>query len=801
MTNEKRFKIDFEPKADEAVIVKVGNARFTIITSQLIRIEYSNNMDFEDRASQVFWYRKQPVPQFKLVSSGSKTEIITDRLHLHYIDDGREFNKENLYIELKELNKTWHFSDWNGGNLLGTKRTLDAADGEVELEPGLLSREGWVLFDDSNSLVINEEGWVEERKDGKDYYFFGYGHEYLKCLKDFSKVSGSTSLIPKWALGNWWSRYWEYSDKDLMSLMTEFKEREIPLSVCIVDMDWHIVKNKYNNGWTGYTWNKKFFPEPEKFIDWLHDNGLRTALNLHPADGVYPHEDKYSEMAQHMGIDPTSEKPIKFDIVDRKFMEGYLDILHHPIEEQGVDFWWLDWQQGNESKLKKLDPLFWLNHVHFYDLARDGVKRPFTFSRYGGPGSHRYPIGFSGDTIVTWNSLAFQPYFTVNASNIAYSWWSHDIGGHFKGTENSELNTRWLQFGVFSPILRIHSGKNIFQDRRPWANDAEINRINKEAMQLRHTLIPYIYTMAWRNHTEAVPLMTPMYYHHAEEDRAYRFKNQYYFGSELIVSPYITKRNEATNLSRKSTWLPEGEWFNFFTGEYHKGDKIIASYGKLDDIPVFAKAGAIVPLNSNAMEHVNNNPKELDLLVFPGRNNEFALYEDDGETLNYSNGKYAVTRFKQNYTGRLLEFSLAPVEGDIRFIPGERIYNIKFKGIKKPDVVEVNVNGANRTVDYSYDKENSVLVLKGISVTPQCEVIVKVFLEQGELINKEKNVLLKCENMLKTFTLKNDTKGLIYYFLPKIVEDLSILSSHSHDLEQSQFLALIETIKGEEVLS
>lgn len=735
MSKKERFKINFQPKANEDSVILFGNVRFTVFTPQLIRIEYSENKNFEDRASQVFWYRNHPVPKFQVIKKGNNLHIKTEYLNLYYTDDGRGLSKDNLYIELLELDKIWHFGDRNDGNLLGTKRTLDAADGEVELEQGLLSRGGWVLFDDSNSLVINEEGWVEERSEGKDYYFFGYGNEYIKCIQDFCKIAGNTSLIPRWALGNWWSRFWEYSDKDLMNLMTEFKEREIPLSVCIVDMDWHIVKNKYTGGWTGYTWNREFFPQPEKFIAWLHENGLKTALNLHPADGVHPHEEQYEKVAAHMGVNSATEQPIKFDIVDKKFVEGYFDILHHPIEKQGVDFWWLDWQQGTESKIKKLDPLFWLNHLHFYDLARDGIKRPFTFSRYGGPGSHRYPIGFSGDTIVTWNSLAFQPYFTATASNIAYSWWSHDIGGHFKGTEDKELNTRWIQFGIFSPIFRIHSGKNIFQDRRPWAFDDETNKINKEALKLRHALIPYIYTMAWRNHTESIPLITPMYYYNADEEKAYSFKNQYYFGSELLVSPYITKRNSSTNLSRKAVWLPEGEWLNFFTGEYYEGNKSIAVYGKLDDIPVFAKAGAIVPLNSNVMEHVNNNPKELDLYVFSGGNNEFSLYEDDGETLGYLNGQYACTTFKQSFSENSMELLISSVHGDKKCIPNERIYHIKLKGVKKPSLLQFYVNGINKTVDYTYDEKNKTLALKGVPITPDDEVVLRASVEKDGLVN------------------------------------------------------------------
>ncbi|CAG0927678.1 hypothetical protein PLCT1_00461, partial [Planctomycetaceae bacterium] len=366
-----------------------------------------------------------------------------------------------------------------------------------------------------------------------DRYFFGYGHDYQYCPADFCKMAGQVPLLPRWALGNWWSRYWAYTQSELKELVTDFQQHDIPLSVCIVDMDWHITNTgNDSSGWTGYTWNRDLFPDPRGFVAWLHENGLKTALNLHPADGVHPHEAQYSAMANALNIDPSLDSPIDFDLGDPVFARAYFEILHHPHEADGVDFWWIDWQQGTRSQLAGLDPLMWLNHLHFHDLARDGSKRPFIFSRWFGLGNHRYPIGFSGDTVVSWESLAFQPYFTATAANVGYGWWSHDIGGHMGGFEDAELYARWVQFGAFSPILRLHSTNNPYQDRRPWRTDAETLRVIGDAMRLRHALIPYLYTMAWRNHTQAAPLIAPMYYDYPDEDDAYRCPQQYQFGTE-----------------------------------------------------------------------------------------------------------------------------------------------------------------------------------------------------------------------------------------------------------------------------
>ena len=242
---------------------------------------------------------------------------------------------------------------------------------------------------------------------------------------------------------------------------------------------------------------------------------------MHPAEGVHAHEASYAAIAERMGIDPDSELPVDFDPTDPDFLEAYFEELHHPLEDEGVDFWWLDWQQGGVTRIAGLDPLWLLNHFHYLDSGRDG-KRPLTFSRYAGIGSHRYPIGFSGDTHITWESLDFQPYFTATASNAGYGWWSHDIGGHFKGYRDDELATRWVQLGVFSPVNRLHSGLNPFNTKEPWRFPAAAEQVMTDFLRLRHQLLPYLATMNLRAHAEGEPIVQPMYYDHPERGRGLR---------------------------------------------------------------------------------------------------------------------------------------------------------------------------------------------------------------------------------------------------------------------------------------
>ena len=295
MTKQPAYtRVDFAPIADPQAIVTAGNARFTVLGPRLVRMEYAPDGHFEDRPSQAFWYRRQPVPRFDVAYDDNGLTLTTDYLRLEYSGQGRPFAADSLRVTLLPDGPVWRYGDPASGNLLGTARTLDQVRGSMILEPGLLSRDGWTVVDDSRSLVFDEAKWLTARAaaDGAyDLYFFGYGQAYHEALRAYLAVTGGTPLLPRWALGNWWSRYWEYSADDLRALMTEFRERDVPLGMCIVDMDWHLVDvGEGINGWTGYTWNPELFPDPAGFTRWLHDHRMRTPLNLHPALGIRPHE-------------------------------------------------------------------------------------------------------------------------------------------------------------------------------------------------------------------------------------------------------------------------------------------------------------------------------------------------------------------------------------------------------------------------------------------------------------------------------------------------------------------------------
>lgn len=557
--------LETNPAAQESQVVRGKNYRFTVLTPCLLRLEYQKHGKFEDNATQRVLNRNLGTVPFMLKETDGEVHILTERLHLTYT--GQEFAPHSLNIRL--LRKTTAFLNvWYYGmavphygddevNLKGTARTLDGRDGECRLEDGLMSKGGIALLDDSGSLTLGEDGWLRPREnDGIDLYFFGYGRDYQQCLRDFYRLCGSTPLLPRYALGNWWSRYYPYTEASYLALMERFEREQIPFSVAVLDMDWHIADDSLDGGgWTGYTWNRSLFPDPASFLKKLHGRGMKVTLNVHPDAGIRSHEERYREMCAALGTDPESGDSVEFDVSNPDFWDAYFRIVHRPLEEQGVDFWWIDWQSGDSSKVKGLDPLWLLNHYHYLNNCRNG-NRGLCLSRYAGPGSHRYPVGFSGDTVISWETLKFQPYFTVTAANIGYTWWSHDIGGHMGGYMDHELAVRWIQFGVFSPINRLHSSDNPFVSKEPWNYPSEKAEIMKRFLRLRHRMIPYLFTMNELCHAEGLPLVKPVYYEYPWEEGAYQFRNEYFFGTQLLVCPITEPTEHATLRAQTKGWLP-----------------------------------------------------------------------------------------------------------------------------------------------------------------------------------------------------------------------------------------------------
>ncbi|NMM98451.1 glycoside hydrolase family 31 protein [Bifidobacterium olomucense] len=743
-------RLSTNPKMNPESTIQADHWRIGILTESLIRLEWQDDGHFEDHATQMVINRRwtDTTPRFTQTIRDGLLVIETPALRLTY--DMQPFSKEGLSIVVKGISNsqmnTWHYGDDQHGNLHGTARTLDAVNGPTALDLGVISRDGWAVLDDSASNIITEGSeaetvdgeanpfgtWVVSRHyNGTDLYFFGYGHRYIEAIQDFYRLTGPVPLLPRFALGNWWSRYHRYTEQEYLELINRFEQEGLPFTTAVIDMDWHLVDEvdpKYGSGWTGYTWNRSLFPDPERFQRTLHEHGLKTTLNVHPRDGIRSFEEGYEEAARHTGLDPAQGEPVEFDLTSPRFMNAYFQ-LHHRLENMGTDFWWIDWQQGGVTRQKGLDPLWMLNHLHYLDSGRD-ARWPLTFSRYAGPGSHRYPVGFSGDTVVTWESLQFQPYFTATASNIGYGWWSHDIGGHMFGYRDEELEARWYQLGTFSPINRLHSTNSPFNGKEPWNFRTEVEAVMVESLRLRHMLLPYLYTMNWRAAAEGRPLVEPMYWQAPEIPQAYEVGQEFRFGTELIVAPIVTPADRDVQMAKANVWLPQGTWFDFFTGRRYESltasGRRFEAWRPLDGMPVFAKAGGIIPLQPldelNGTLNSVQNPAHIELLVFPGADGTFDLKEDDGTNqAKPEEAALASTSMTLEWNDVIHEetgsshvvprFTINPIAGNCQAVPQCRTWTITFRGVSD-STLKASVDGIPVQVRTIYDSDTFSLSLR-----------------------------------------------------------------------------------------
>ncbi len=760
-------------KTPASHIFHSAGIRVSVLADTVFRIEIDPTESFVDAASLAIWNR---IPNTKvcekIAGKGDGFTIKTAMLSLTYKPGLNEMGYPDFKIETLEGQALWQMGQVAARNLGGTFRTLDDKNGPVLLEKGLITRDGWTLVEDSKQPVFDEKGWVTERSSNEiDIYFLYYGTNYRKCLQDFFRLSGPSSMPPRWVLGNWWSRYHEYTQSELTGVIEEFKAQEIPLSTCVIDMDWHtIVTESGRRGWTGYTWNEELFPDVQVMLDkFRKELGLRVSLNLHPHEGVWPQEEAYKDFCDLIGKDAKSLEPIAFDITDKQFVEAYFRFLHHPLEEMGIDLWWMDWQQGKKTKIKNLDPLWMLNHFHYQDLGRNQNRRPLQFSRWAGYGGQRYAIQFSGDTVVSWESLNFQPYCTATASNAGCYWWSHDIGGHFQGVEDPDLYIRWVQFGIFSPVSRLHSSKGQFRGREPWVKGKDSLEIGRDFLQLRHALIPWLYTLAFQSYATGEPLLKPMYFDYPDEEAAYNCPGQYVLGDSMIVAPITTPTDLDTKLSRQVVWLPEGNWIHFFTGESIAGNRWHVDYCNMESMPVFVKAGSIVPMSPKTGWGGLNTSDTLTLHIYAGENGEFTLYDDEGEGQDFRQGRSTFTKLSQSLNKNELSIQIDAAKGDLSVLPEKRKFKLLIHGVSQLDSLKLFCNGKETAstahqieIEYQEFNETVTLTLPECNVGDSQKVIIS---SKHELISKRNRTFEKCMKWLPNFRIAYALKTHVEFSL------------------------------------
>ncbi len=712
-----QFKLDLnKAMANPASIIKGTKYRITILTERLVRLEYSENGVFEDSPTELVWFRNFAKPEFNVINKQRDLIIETQYFSLSYVKEA-PFNKSNnLRIDLKGSENGWYYNHpeaKNYGAPVLQKNGVSDDDPEYNMR-SLYSVDGYASIDDSTTPLLNARGNCVARSNKEiDVYVFMYGNDFTLALKDYYSITGYPALLPRYALGNWWSRNDTYDDERIEDLIENFDNHHIPISVLMLDKDWHIRAYKDDNHLkTGFTFNGNLFKNPAKLVEELHKKQIRLGVNVCPVEGFYPIDAFYETAAKYL---PRGEgNVIPFNVFDAQTIDVYLKVFIHPLDNYGIDFFWLDWYDS-----KRLNELALLKHYHFYDMKRNYKRRPMVYGYNARVAAHRYPVLYAGKSIVSWDTLASIPYYNGRASNIGVTWWSHDIGGYFNGTEDNELYERYIQLGTYSPILKLSADAGRFYKREPWRWGIRTYAIATEYLNLRHRLIPYLYSEAYRYHKFGLPVIQPVYYQYPElyDDAVYR--NEYYFGSEFFISPIITKKDPLMDRAIHKFFLPKGTWFNFRTGKKYLGGRKHISFFRDEEYPAYVKAGAIIPMATHSNINDTRPPVTMEIQIFPGESNSYRLYEDDGFSDLYLQGYSITTLIDYNYLPNNYTVIIRPVEGKSGIIPDKRNYIFRFRNTRKSDDVQAYIKSEPTECKLSVDGTDFIVEVRDIPTTEQ----------------------------------------------------------------------------------
>ena len=732
--------------SNEQVVFRGTNYRISVLSERLIRMEYSVDGHFSDNLTTLVANRNFKVPMFKVQQDDKYIVITTNYFTFQYLKNkpfvGPKFAPDNnLRVTLNNTDKVWYYGQVEARNFKGGSVSLDNYKGKINLDKGLYSTDGFVSIDDSNNLEIDASGHLVEPNPNKvDIYLFMYKRDFGLCLKDYYTLTGYPPLIPKYALGLWWNKERIYNFNDTKDLVKSFKRNGIPLSVLLLSEFWHIKdKNNYNLYKSGYSFNKELFPDPKEFTNCMHDLGVRVGLNIDPSEGVRKEEEKYLSFANAFNV--TDGSTIPFNTIDKTFMEVFVKEVIDYLLNLGVDIFWIDYKKD----------MLGINALSYYinkDISKVKENRPLVLTRSPLVAPHKAGILYSGETYVSWDTLKFLPFYNSMASNKGIAWWSHDVGGYKGGVEDSELYLRYVQFSCFNPIFRLSAERGVYYKREPWAWDVKTYTIAREYAILRQRLIPYIYTEACNYSKLGRPLIQPIYYGNPEIYDEPDYKNEYYFGKELFIAPITKKKDVTMNRSIERIYLPKGIWYDFKFGKKFIGDKRYVAFYKEDEYPVFVGAGGIIPM-SVLEDDINNleNPKEMEINIFPGKSNSYKLYEDDGISKKYEDGYYVVTSIDYNYMPNNYSVTIRPVDGKTDIIPSKRNYRIKFRNTKIPDEVNVLINKEKYEKDViGYEEDNNFVVeVKNVDTTKELNINLKgrdIEINAVRIINEDINSII-----------------------------------------------------------
>ncbi len=733
------FKVDInKSKTPNTHVFRGQKYRISILSDSLVRFEYSETGSFNDYPTFFATNRNFANPRISIEEDNSILIIKAEKFVIEYYKEkpypGTKYAPDqNLKVSIKESEKTWHFNHVEARNFGGTAYSLDDSVGKAIFEKGLFSLDGFASFDDSRTPILDVNGnIITPNYNNTDTYLFIYNNDFGFGLRDYFNLTGLPPMIPRYALGVWWAKNESYSYVDIEALVNKFKKCEIPMSVLLLG-EYARTKNKFSN--LSFSFDKNIFPNPGMLSNYLHTNHIYLGTNI-KTDGVLSiEEENHNNFIKIYDVD--TDKNIPINVYNSKLIDGFLKGIINPYLRGGVDFLWVD-DNNKENRLRN----YAIDYYLYNNMSSDESKRNLVFSRNFGIAPHKYAILYSGNTLISWKILALLPFYNATAANVGVSWWSHDIGGFDSGTEDAELYMRYVQLGVYSPILRLASEGGKYYKREPWRWNQETYSIVKDYLTLRHRLIPYLYSEAKKYSSNGIPLLQPLYYKYPETYDEPLYKTEYYFGSELFISPIVNKKDSAMNRVVHRLFLPSGVWYDFKTGKKFMGGRRYVTFYKDEDYPVFAKTGAIIPMAKLEDDNLNDtsSPKTLEIHIFPGRSNTYKLYEDDGYSSKYLHGESFTTEINYYYKENDFSVSIEPFEGTTAVVPEKRNYIIRFRNTKFTDGVQVFLNEVNIAYRRYTDETDFVIEFDDVPVSGKLLIFCKgqdIEINASRVINED----------------------------------------------------------------
>ena len=675
-----------------------GSVRFEILSPSVIRMEHSRDGKFVNAPSVAVQNRSNSFTEFHAADSGGWLEISTTKMRLRYRLGSGAFGPGNLQISWSDEqgDHRWKPGDKDDKNLGGVPGDI-AGRATAGTESGPLTRNGYFFLDDSQTAVWNSAGtWVEPRgtdKTSQDWYFFVYGHDFKSLFREMTELLGPIPMIPRYVLGTWFGSRAGYSADTWKRIIRRFREEHVPLDMLVLDSD-----STVQHIWGGRDWDREQMPDPFAFFKYANSQGVKVTVNEH-YEALTPENCSNFERIRSAMSMPSTTKEIRLDLANKKFAELYADLFLKPALQAGMAFWW---QDGNaKANMEGLDPVLWTRYVEYTATEQATGKRGFVFSRIGTPpwkdyskdavppawGVHRYGAFFTGDLVPHWSTLDLLVPFNVQSGNMLVPYVNNLTGGVDEQVLDSELYERWVQFSSMSPIFWWHG---IWGLRMPWEYGPDVLDTTRRFLQLRYSLIPYIYTYSRLAHEDGEPLVRATYIEYPTQEDAYQFRHQYLLGQDLLIAPVSEPGFGKPVL--KEIYLPAGDkWFDWFTGKIYEGGQVIAYECPLERMPIFVRAGAILPL-APPMDYSDQRPSDpLTLEVFAGKPGSFRLYEDDGTSLDYRSGGYSWTPLTYTPSPQPGQhtISIGPTEGHYRGQPESRSYRIRVHGLLKPATVRL----------------------------------------------------------------------------------------------------------------